>query len=95
MQLKRIREARGLSLQDLGDMIGMSASTLQRAETMQSTAKLETFMKCADALGVRLSDIFADDRDETEMSFLTAFRRLPPDRRELLVGMLRLAEAQT
>ena len=42
MQLKRIREARGLSLIDVAEMIGMSSSTIQRAETMQCTAKLET-----------------------------------------------------
>lgn len=94
MQLARIRAARGLSLQELGDMIGMSAATVQRAETMQSTAKLETFIKCAAALKVSLSDIFADDRTAAEQAIIEALRRLPSDRRGLLEDLLKAAEAR-
>ena len=51
MNLAKIRTSRGLSQKALGEMIGMDAATIQRAETMHSSAKLTTYVACADALG--------------------------------------------
>lgn len=94
MNLTRIRNARGLTLDDLGEMVGLSASTIQRAEIMHITAKLETYKKCAAALGVGLADLFCEDRNEMEAAIIAAFRRLPDDRRSILIGLLRAVEVQ-
>lgn len=85
MRLAEIRQARGLSQQQLGEMIGRAASTVQRAEVMAKTAKLETYQLCAAALGVSLTEIFSDSADEAII--LLAYRNASPDARAMLMGM--------
>lgn len=91
MQLAAIRKLRGLSQRDLGDIIGMDASTVQRAEVMAETTKLKTYQLCADALGVTLYDIFSEDRTAVELALLEVFRRIPAARHSELVSILELA----
>lgn len=62
MNLTGIRRERGLTQRALGELIGIDAATINRAEKMDQTAKLATYIRCADALGVTLADLFADDR---------------------------------
>src|SRR5574343_1788270 len=61
MNLRRIREARGLKQEHLAEMIGVNTSTISRAESMHPSAKLETYQKCAEALNLKLSDLFTDE----------------------------------
>lgn len=91
MKLTEIRKRRGLSQRALADMIGMDAATVNRAEAMSPTAKLETYKKCADALGVSLADIFDDSRSELEADLIRAFRQIPADRHAELLGLIRMA----
>lgn len=93
MNLARIREAKKLSQRDLAEMIGMDASTITRAERMAPTAKLETYKKCADALGVTLSDIFADPMTDLERTLLAMFRSIPEANRHRVVDFLEIARA--
>lgn len=93
MNLTRIREARGLSQRALADMIGMDAATVNRAEKMHHSAKLATYIMCAEALGVTLADIFGDDRSAIEAELVKAFRQVPPERHDELLAMLRLVRA--
>jgi transcriptional regulator with XRE-family HTH domain len=79
MNLARLREERGLTQAELAEMVGVSQPTITRAEQGHVTARLETYKKCADALGVSLAEIFADDRSALEAQLVRAFRRLPPD----------------
>lgn len=92
MNLARIRKAQGLSLADLGDMIGKDASTVHRAEKMDKTAKLETYQKCAEALGVSLQAIFCDDFEPVERELIAAFRAVPEDQRGVFVGLIAMAK---
>lgn len=94
MNLTKIREARGLSQRALADMIGMDAATVNRAEKMHHTAKLATYILCAEALGVTLSDIFGDDRTAIEQELLRAFRRVPAERHDELLALVRLVRAE-
>ena len=94
MNLARIRNERGLTLENLGEMVGLSASTIQRAEIMHGTAKLATYIKCAEALGVSLSDLFCEDRSAVGGQLIGAYRRLSDDRRALLFDLLRAVEGQ-
>jgi transcriptional regulator with XRE-family HTH domain len=91
MRLAQIRNARGLSQKALGEMIGKDASTVQRAETMHPSAKLATYIECADALRVTLADIFAEDLTDAERQVIATFRAAPPEVRERLAQMLALA----
>ena len=93
MNLKRIRLAKGLTQEQLAEKIGVDTSTVNRAEKMASTARLETYRFCAEALGVTLADIFADELTPVERALLESFRRIPEDRRHHLIAMFEIAEA--
>lgn len=94
MNLARIRKARGLSQTDLAEMIGRNTATISRAETMDKTAKLETYQLCAEALNITLADIFCDDVAPIERELLNAFRSFPPEQRGAFVGLIDLAKAR-
>lgn len=58
MRLREIRKAAGLNQAQLGEMILMDQTTISRAEKMHKSVKLETYILCAEALKVSLSDLF-------------------------------------
>lgn len=91
INLSRLRELRGLNQRQLGEMIGRDQSTIQRAETGHASAKLSTYQACADALGVSLAAIFADDLSPIEMEMIRVFRSVPPAKRDRLVQLMELA----
>jgi len=94
MNLAKIRNSRKLSQRALGEMVGMDAATIQRAEVMHPTAKLATYRKCADALGVTLPDLFTDDQTPIESELLRLFRSIPEDRHDEILAIIRLVETQ-
>lgn len=94
MNLTRIRKLRGLSQRALAELIGVDASTIHRAEVGHESAKLATYQACADALGVTLADLFADDLSPVEREFLRLFRSIPPEKHEALRAALALAQVQ-
>lgn len=94
MNLAKIRKARKLSQRDLAAMIDVDAATVNRAEAMADSAMLKTYTKCAEALGVTLVDIFGDERTATELALLRAFRKIPADQHQRILGLLELAESQ-
>lgn len=89
--LSRYRELKGLSQRELADMLGVSQPTIQRAEAEAPTAKLGTYKRCADVLGVTLADIFSD-RDAMEDRLLEAFRRIPRRKHDQLMAILEVAQ---
>lgn len=91
MQLRQIREQKGLTQRDLAEKIGMDAATVNRAEKMAPSAKLLTYIKCAKALDVELIDLFATDRTQMERELLSAFRKISPTRHVELISLMRLA----
>jgi transcriptional regulator with XRE-family HTH domain len=95
MNLARIRKAKGLNQRDLAEMVGVDQATIQRAETMHSSAKLETYQRCADALGVTLEDLFAGSRDEKEAVLVSTFRRIPEEMRVAVLAMLDVVQKQS
>lgn len=93
MNMQQLRAIRGWSQRDLADLIGVDQSTIQRAEAMHPSAKLATYLKCAEVFGVPLVDIFSDDRTTAEFQILQAFRDLSPDRQQGWLDMARAAIA--
>ena len=91
MQMANIRKTQKLSQRALAEKVGVDASTIQRAEAMSDSAMLKTYKMAAQALGVTLSDLFADDRTPIENVLLDVFRRIPEDRHDELVRILELA----
>lgn len=90
MRLKQIRKAKGLSQADLADMIGVNQSTISKMENGEHGCTIEKFQAYAAALGVGLSDLFADDRTAAEDVLVSAFRALSPERQK---GWLDMAKA--
>lgn len=88
MRLKQLRQAQGMSQEELAERIGATKSTVSRAENMHHSAKLETYQLCAEVLGVTLEDIFSGARDPIEERLVRAFRHIPADRHADLVRLL-------
>ena len=94
MNLTQIRNLRGLSQQALADMIGKDKATISRAESLSDGTTMKIYKACAKALGVTLYDLFADSRSAAEAELVRAFRNIPAERHEQLLGLIRLAESQ-
>jgi transcriptional regulator with XRE-family HTH domain len=92
MQLSELRKSRGLSQRLLAEMVGVDQATIQRAEKMHKSAMLATYVACAKALQVSLSDIFATDRSAVETELLQVFRGIPEAKHPELLRLLRLAQ---
>lgn len=56
-KLRKLREAHGLSLRALADMVGMSYVALFRLEVGETDPRLSTLRRLAAALGVTVGDI--------------------------------------
>lgn len=93
MNLATYRKAKKLSQQALAEMVGVDQSTIQRAEKMHASARLETYVKCAEALGVTLSDLFSDERSAEEALLVIAFRSSDASRRKMLHALATEAES--
>ena len=94
MNLRTFRKAKKLSQQQLAEIVGVDQATIQRAETMHSSAKLDTYIKCAAALGISLSDLFSDDRTGEEALLIIAYRSSDPSRRRILDALTSEAASQ-
>ncbi|MEU6114896.1 helix-turn-helix transcriptional regulator [Streptomyces sp. NPDC047117] len=64
--MRRIREQRGLSRQQLADKLGRNVSTVSNWQYGLKTPLLATIGEIADVLGVPYTDLITrfDDRDE-------------------------------
>lgn len=62
-RLKAFRQARKLSLRDLGQRSGTTASFLSQVERGASGAAVSTLMRIAEALSVSVADFFEDRSD--------------------------------
>lgn len=59
-RVKAFRAARRLTLRQLGEMTGMTASFISQLERGLSGASTSTLMRIANALGISLSDLFEE-----------------------------------
>ena len=88
--IEQIRKSRGLNQTELGELVGITQPHISRIENGDEGPPLSLFRQIAEALGVTLADLFADDRSPAERALLESFRTLPPDRQK---GWLDLARA--
>lgn len=59
--LKRLRKAKGLSQEELAELVDVSSQHISDMETGRRWGSLETFKAIAKALGVEESALFLDD----------------------------------
>ena len=66
--IKKIREAKGLTAKEVISAINMGAPMYSRIETGKTEPSLSTLKKIAQALGVSLSELFIDENEEKEVN---------------------------
>lgn len=65
MNLKQIKNEKGLTLQQIADLAGLPKRTVE--ETIyRDTCSVKTAIKLADALGVTLDELCRNNTEETE-----------------------------
>jgi len=92
-KLAYFREQRGLSQRDVADMLGVSQPTIQRAETEHDSAKLGTYKRYADILGITLADVFGD-RSEVEKLIFEHFENADEQERAYLLDLVKTARSR-
>ena len=90
MRIAEIRRRRGLTQVELAARAGVEQATISRAEKGFEGTTLRALRGIAAALDVTLSDLVADEREESEAKLLEAYRALPSAQRQ---GWLQLAQA--
>ena len=96
---RRVAEARtqrGYTQEQLAEAIDIQPVTMSRWETGDRALSITTLANIADALGVGLGDLLDVERDlpssehgPEEAELLRAFDKLDPNRRELVLRLLR------
>lgn len=77
-EVRRIREARGLTQAQLADRSGLNQATISKIERGTANVTLDVILHIAEALGVQPFELFA--QPELERRILEAYRRLGPSR---------------
>jgi quercetin dioxygenase-like cupin family protein/DNA-binding XRE family transcriptional regulator len=62
-KIRAIRRRKKLSLQELGDRVGLSRSFLSQMESGVSNASIGSLKQIANALGITLAELFDDEHD--------------------------------
>lgn len=65
-RLRKLREARGMSQQELADYADIAKPTIQRTEHGQSAVTLDVLLSLAQALDVPLHDLVNLSQEEKE-----------------------------
>ena len=60
-QLKKLREKKGYSQENLAELVGLEYQTISRIETGYYFTSYDNLVKIADALNVKLKDLFDYD----------------------------------
>lgn len=58
MNIKEIREQKGITVRELSSRCGISVGALSRYENVQRSPTLEQLQKIAIALGVKITELF-------------------------------------
>jgi transcriptional regulator with XRE-family HTH domain len=91
-RLTKFREAKGLSKNKLAKSAGVTQGFISQVESGNRLPTLEVLNRICSALGISLSEFFADDQ-EPEIPpdlrrILDTARRLTPRQRELLLEVM-------
>lgn len=88
--LKKLRESKGITQARLAEMVGTSQPTINRIEKGSQSVSLHMLSDIAEALGVPVWLLLADDRAEALILINQAYLSAPPDVQQAWVD---LAEA--
>lgn len=94
-RFKHIRESRGLSQQQLADILGTTKQVLSRYETGLRTPKVSTVVMYARRLNISVGELTGYEESgfetlaEREQLLLNAFRAVPADVQDEILSALR------
>ena len=91
--LRYFRELDGRSQQALADQVGTSQPTIARTEK-QENQSLPLLEKCAEALGISLASLLAENPSPLLDQVLRAVAHIPVEKHDAVLAALRLAQAQ-
>ena len=66
-KLKKTRNKRKLSLRELGEMTGLSASFISQVEQEKASPSIETLKKIANFLGVKVSYLIEEETENSDL----------------------------
>lgn len=82
MRLAQIREAKGLTQEELADLANTTQATISRVEKGSLGVTLEKLKAICDAMNVSLGELFLDERNAREQRLVEIFRTLPRERQD-------------
>ena len=86
MRIKSLREAKGLTQLQLGEMAGLSRSQLSEIETEKKPANTLRLSAIARALGVSVEDLFEDSPEDAYRAVIwDLMRSMTPDDRDAVI----------
>lgn len=101
-RIKELRMARGMTLEQVASIVGVGKSTVRKWETgMIANMKRDKIAALAQALGTTPADLMGWDENksspdkleltEGERMLLDLFNRVPEDKQEIVLQMIRAA----
>lgn len=87
-RLKELREMRGITVNRLANMAGLSQSFLREIELGNKKPTVETLSYFCEALGVSLSEFFSEESDGINPVLKTALCRLSNEQQIKLAEFL-------
>ena len=96
---KAIRDKRialGYTQQELGDMVGRTASQIGQIERGETKPSVDVLIKIVDALSLDANTMFAGRSISDELKdSMVLLERIDPDRRAFILDIIRMAYKQT
>lgn len=93
-RIKEAREAKGLTQEQLAEMVGLSSTHISVIERGVKTPKLETFIEIANALDVTsdslLLDVLNNSLQITTTELSEQIKRLPPKEQRKILRAVRV-----
>lgn len=90
LMLREIRKSRGMTMKELGEVVGKSEAAIGLYETGQRKPDYETLLKLGEALNCSVDSIlgnnFALTNDEETLLYI--FRQFHPERRYAAIQLL-------
>ena len=92
LRLKELRDSRHMSQQELGDLVGLSKSSIgyyEQGKHQPDLAMLETLARFFN-VSVELSPLPRFELTEKEQHLIKIYRQLPAEKRDILVDFLQV-----
>lgn len=101
-RIRQLRHARGLTLEQIADVVGVGKSTVRKWETgMIANMRRDKIADLAKALGTTPAYLMGWDEEtappaepklsEGEQALIALFRQIPEDKQQMVLQMIRAA----